>query len=399
MPQAARYGVAGDQDQYEVISDPRQFGALKHEWDELWNKSTAAYYSQSFDWCHTGWETVAQPRNGRLHTLLARNQGRLVLAWAFSIHRQSGCETALPLGSQTTEYSSPLVEDGPRTLERTAACWRKLRNTAGCDVIALPSVLAGSDLDRVISSTWTALVKGRGPSHYLTWQDYENWQSYYGQLGKSQRKDMARQIRRLEERGRLVFEPVVPIARRDEALDWILTTKIEWLRRNSQYNEWLRTPEYRGFFKALVAATDDDCHGLTISVLRLDDQIIAAELSVIDKVRVELLIPAFDSAYSYYSPGKILMLNSLKWAHERGLTFDLRIGDESYKTYWCNRKTTATGYHVINSAKGLLVVTAAESRVRARRLSLLIPPRWRRRIRAIVGRSRPSTTDTSSVGT
>src|SRR5262249_35355143 len=130
-------------------------------------------------------------------------------------------------------------------------------------------------------------------------------------------------------RGRLVFEPVVPIARRDEALDWILTTKIEWLRRNSQYNEWLRTPEYRGFFKALVAATDDDCHGLTISVLRLDDQIIAAELSVIDRFRVDLLIPVSDSAYSYYPPGKILMLNSLKWAHERGLTVDLRSGDES----------------------------------------------------------------------
>ena len=97
-------------------------------------------------------------------------------------------------------------------------------------------------------------------------------------------------------------------------------------------------------------------------VLKLDDQIIAAVLARTSKSTVESFIAAFDRAYGKYGPGQLLYEDILKWAWERRLEFDFRMGDQAYKRDWTNRESKVITYQFINSPWGAVFSLASRCR-------------------------------------
>jgi CelD/BcsL family acetyltransferase involved in cellulose biosynthesis len=348
---------------FRVVVDETEFTALEGAWAELYRKATERNYTESFDWCLHAWEKVAKPRDWKLFCLLGTERDRLVLVWPFVICRKYLWSLARPLGPETTEYSNILVEDGPDADTRVELAWRALRRMRQYDVLWLPYVRDDSRLHRLLAANSGFSSTEQFTTSMVDWGAAGTWETYYQRLSKKQRLDTHRRRRRLMETGNVTFVPMSDIWERSNVISWILDQKRRWLLRTSRQNDWMDTAEYRDFLVA-VAGKAQLADGVFISVLKLDERIIAASIQRMSGSRVEIFLPAFDPEYRNFAPNLILYEHLFKWCFDQRLEVDFRIGDESYKDYWGIRKSKATSYEhaVSNSGAAFVVLKAAHRR-------------------------------------
>lgn len=341
----------GEHDRFDVVTDVEAFKALEGEWDDLCERANQFRFSQSFAWCWATWEAVERPRGRRLHCIVGRNQDRIVLIWPFVVSERPFPLAASPLGCAYTEYPDPLVEGGPEAVARIEAAWQTLRKTCGCDMIRFRFVRHRSPLHDFLTSKLGKEAKEtfRVANLSVSWNDYETWEDYCRTLKRKTWTENERHRRRLEERGKVAFE-VVEATHCAPIIEWALANKIEQLKRSGRRaGDWLRTTAYRDLL--VWTASRPAPHGRSVVfALKFDGQVIATEICRVDKFRLELLNTVYDAAYKSYGPGKILLSLVLEWAFERGLTSDLRIGNEAYKKEWANSESALITYEVAISA-------------------------------------------------
>jgi CelD/BcsL family acetyltransferase involved in cellulose biosynthesis len=357
-------------DAYEVIREPAAMFDLKPEWGELCGRSTGHWLGQTFEWARISWETVARPRGRRLLCLVARRDQRMGLVWPLVTLKDWTGSVARPLDSETSEYAMVLVEDCIDAERRVAAAWKMVRALCECDRLELENVRSDSTLGRVLSKS-TASESGfpqfltSQDVPWVSWQGVGSWESYLRALDGEQRRELGRRSKRLAEGGELDFQPVAGPVERETLLDWMLTHKRAWLKKSGLHNRWLFSREYRAFLTESLARFAPSERRI-VSALKLDGRAIAAQLSSVDGSRVEVFITAYDPAYRKYGPGQLLHERCLRWAFERGLDYDLRLGGAPAKFLWSNRVSQATNYVFANSARGTIYVQAKNLRALAR---------------------------------
>jgi len=96
--------------------------------------------------------------------------------------------------------------------------------------------------------------------------------------------------------------------------------------------------------------------GGVLSTLYLGDRLIAAHFGMLDRSVLSSWFPAYDPAFSAYSPGIILFLKVIQEAASRGITcIELGQGDERYKSSFANESfTVAEGVVCRNALDRLL---------------------------------------------
>jgi CelD/BcsL family acetyltransferase involved in cellulose biosynthesis len=351
---------------FEIITDVGTFLFLKPHWDNLFHKSADYNFSQSFEWCSTSWKIGSEPQRHKLYCLVGWVDDRVIIIWPFVGQRRALWSFARPLGTETTEYSDVLVEDGPE-----ADCWvvlalQKLRTTCRSDVITLPNVRAGSRLHRILSRERPMSVEV-SPISSVSWDGYQEWENYYRSLHRDFRYLLRNRRRRLAERGNLTFEAVTEHGQYSPIIDWLFLHKTEWLMRTNHSSPWQDTEIYKKQLIAVAAESKGIGH-VMLFVLKLEGEIIAAVLGRISQSSAETVVAAFDQTYSKYGPGQLLYEDILKWAFERRLEFDFRIGDDRYKRSWINRKSEAITFRFINSIWGAAFIAAYLCRSKLRSL-------------------------------
>jgi CelD/BcsL family acetyltransferase involved in cellulose biosynthesis len=195
----------------------------------------------------------------------------------------------------------------------------------------------------------------------VNWDGNQEWKSYYRSLKRGFRYSLKSRRRRLTELGKLSFEAVTNRERFPAVLDWLFTHKTEWIIRTKQRSPWQDAELYKKFL-ITVAAEGDDSGKIMLFVLKFDTQIIAAVLARISRFNVESFIAAFDRTYRQYGPGQLLYEDILKWALERRLEFDFRMGEEVYKRDWTNQESKVITYRFVNSAWGAAFSLASRCR-------------------------------------
>jgi CelD/BcsL family acetyltransferase involved in cellulose biosynthesis len=381
-PQAAlaawKGEVAASPDRDEIVADPLALEALKDEWDALYDRAEEPYFSQSFRWCWTSWLTVSAPRGRRLHCVVARQDGRAVLIWPFVVHPLGSFTMARPLGPETTEYTGILVEPGPEAQARIARAWQLLRATCRADVIALPLVRAGSALHRLLQAQTIPAFVERDPTSYVRRADYKDWEAYEHSLNGKARRELRRTRRRLEEKGKLVFEPIVEADACERAVDWMLRHKRQWAIDTGARSPWLRTSEYENFLVAIAKEAAPE-NRVFISLLRSGDEIVVADMFRLDRQRVEDFLTAYDPSFAAYGPGQMLQVETVKWAFAEGRDFDFRLGSESYKNVWVSSFCDVFSYEFSNSGRGRLYILVRKAQGRVNQLRVMLGA-WRRKL-------------------
>lgn len=220
-------------------------------------------------------------------------------------------------------------------------------------------------------------------SHHLT-LDSSFDAIYERQVPKKVRADTLRQLRRLEEKGPVQmivaenFEQAMPILK--QMMDW----------KNDQYRQLqipsiFAVPENRQFYEDLTrqlnaAPTGPRVH---VSALQWQGQFISVHWGLIDEGRFYYMLPAYDHGeVRKLSPGRIHLMELIRWACDQRLQiFDFTVGDEGYKTLWCNQTLPLWQCYQTRTLRGQLFIWKERLRMTLRRsawISALVF-KWRRR--------------------
>jgi CelD/BcsL family acetyltransferase involved in cellulose biosynthesis len=285
--------------------------------------------------------------------LTLREGERLVAIWPLVIYRRGGLRIVQELGSESSEYTSPLSEPGPQRSERMATLWQAA--TALGDLFVAGQV-RGSDpfAEFLQRHRFRCFKDNQISAPWIAFKDYKGWTEYLETVSGYRLKGLRRMNRRLAEQGEVVFR-VEPSPISDTLIERVLELKSAWMERRGVSNDWLERPEYRAFLAALTSNAESR-DGLSLFSLQLNGTPIAFQLSAVDRKRVEFLIGTFDAQWARFSPGELLMRECLRWACERGLDFDFRIGAEAYKFAWARRNTLCFDWKVGLNARGLAAV-------------------------------------------
>jgi CelD/BcsL family acetyltransferase involved in cellulose biosynthesis len=269
----------------ETVKDVERLFSLKPHWDNLCHRSIDYNFSQSFQWCSAAWNIIGHPQRRQLYCLVGWVDNRMVLIWPFVILRRGLWFILRPLGSETTEYSDVLVEDSPEADHWVALAWQKLRTTCSSDIVILPFVRTNSRLHHIVSqerpmSAWASSTSS------VSWDGYQEWESYYQSLARDFRHSLRRTRRRLAQRGNLSFEAVTKHEQFPPIINWLFSHKTEWLIRTKQYSPWQDAERYQTFL-IKVAAEREGIGNVMPFVLKCDGQIISATLIRISKFSAE----------------------------------------------------------------------------------------------------------------
>lgn len=163
------------------------------------------------------------------------------------------------------------------------------------------------------------------------------YDSYFAGRHRHQRHDARRRLRRLSERGTVVFTPIVPPDRAAQSLEAMLTLKSTQLRQTNQI-DWPAMPGRRDYVRALVERLTPTGQAM-LSTLDLNGTPIAYQLSFIDRRRLYSFVMSYDPEFRDFGPGRALLLRIIEWSYAQGLdVYDMTYGDEDYKLVWGNER-------------------------------------------------------------
>lgn len=331
---------------FQILREPRQLEALCDEWQELYERVSTATVFQGFHWNWLGWKHVGAVRGRRLFVLTGRQDGRIVLIWPLVVYRRELVRQVRWLGSETAEYPDVLLEPGPYAAGWLAAAWDIVKQQVGADIFYSHYVREDAAIDPILRQTENTWHKADG-AHFVDWQDWTSWDDYFQSLSERVRRELRRCTRRLVEKGTVSFERAGTAAEAEEILNWMFKRKRDWILSTGRDGDWFLAPEHQRFVTAFVReqiASGD----IFLNVLKVDDRIIASDLSFYGKGWLGGWLSAYGQDWAKFSPGSILRQQVLQISHaKQHRVFDFRPSREhSFKQLWAKKELPVSTYLV-----------------------------------------------------
>lgn len=209
----------------------------------------------------------------------------------------------------------------------------------------------------------------------------EGWDGVWRRRKRKHRNNWRRALRKLEELGRVEFEEHTSSGAIAAVMDDAIRL---YERRWAGFNvEQAFGREREAFQRATASALADEGHAV-MSVLSVQDEVIAFSYALRQGGVSNSYTLAHDDDYAPYSPGQLLLNDVLERAARRGdPSFDFSVGDEVYKEVW---STARIGVYRLawgagaaaRCAKDRLLAAAREQptlrRLKQEGLRSLVPP-------------------------
>lgn len=338
-------------------------------WHDL-ERTGAAFLFQSFDWLSHWYRIV--PDKSALQVcivLLEDPSGHSLMLLPLGIEKGRHISRLVWLGMPTADYMAPILAKDFSSRFKVGDfehTWtRIIEKLPRFDVVHLerqPEVI----LDQQNPFITLNCEKGSYSAHHT--ELVGDWDSYYhGKIGAKSRSTTRRKMRRLEERGKLEFL----MASEDEEVDRIMPELVRQKTsdlREQGHDPVLGSEEILDFYREIAKTFRKDGRAV-ISVFRVGTRTAAANFSVIYGGRFYYLIPWFEKGdLARYSPGNILLEYLIRFSFKTDVrVFDFTIGDEAYKSRWCEKTIKLYNCLEGRSAKGVAYVLVRRNSVRARR--------------------------------
>ncbi|MEB3293992.1 MAG: GNAT family N-acetyltransferase [Synechococcales bacterium] len=165
------------------------------------------------------------------------------------------------------------------------------------------------------------------PSPTVLWSQFPTWDDFIHHARQRESRlfsDARRRQRKLEEEvGKI---QILADDRRPESLEACFRWKSEQLERTHQDNPF-NNPKNLDFLRQLVARQI-----ISVCSLSAGDHLIAVHVVMLNQARFYSWITTYDSAYSRYAPGRLLLHFLLEESFKQKHTeFDFLLGGEDYK--------------------------------------------------------------------
>ena len=187
---------------------------------------------------------------------------------------------------------------------------------------------------------FSSSITTRG-SYHIPLSEFGSFENYFQSLSKNVRQNIRTAYNRIKKDGRElsleVYNETSKIPTRVLFKIWSIyyKRKLEWHRRSAPF--LLKTiPRMRALWEILFGRNNKSVRDVSNSclyVLKMDNEIIAFMYVFLHDQHAIVPKLAISSDYSHYSPGYILIAESIKEMFKRGIVdMDLCRGDEEYKT-------------------------------------------------------------------
>lgn len=317
----------------------------------LWGKSIS---QNTFN--HPEWIDIAlQSCKGKKIGLKVVSSGEVIAYWPFQV-RSGGVKEAWvkiiePIGSEKTDYISPLLREGYSAKRSLVAMMEVLGKQLGPrTILILPKIfIPNEDRSALLNyfKSGTYLVQSSiSPCSQMEFA--ESYQATEAVWSRKLRSDLRRQLRRLEELGSLSF--YVAKSREDilERLPTLASMhREEWGMKGmpSEFND----PSCLQFYQSVVKQMPVD--SIHYSEVHLDGKAISCNFSFINDGWICWYKTAYEMKYQKFSPSKVFVVMLLRWGIEKGLKgLDFLQGGEGYKDWWANRETDTETFVVAPSS-------------------------------------------------
>jgi CelD/BcsL family acetyltransferase involved in cellulose biosynthesis len=314
-----------------VAKAASDIGPLTLEWVDLARRTPMHSMAQTAEFAGIALDLAAQ-QGKECFIITVRHADKLVGVWNL-VKSRSGIHCVLePFTCGThEEMSSPLIQ--PQFDREIADALVRAAISLKADRICFYNLPASGVVDRAVERLKYFQRVDALHSYLIDKKYFPDWKSVESRISKSFRSQLRRYEKKLSEKGRLEFGWSRTAEDAAQVLGFIYSTKRAWLKRKSLKSHWLNKSEVRDFFNALIQKPGFGQVPI-IGWIKLDGDPIAGGIYISTEDYVEALITTFDPRYSDISCGNILVKHGISLSLETGRSYDIGLGDASYKERW-----------------------------------------------------------------
>ena len=314
----------------ETIRGRKAAFALEKEYIELFESLPNANVFFSPEWVYS-W-LLSLGRRYEVCFITCRDEGRLVGVWPFFEHRIPVIGISLlPVGAQAADLFDPVARQdamGPLVEALCALCknysfaWMPLLSLQFANQVLQPAIKSGKGRHFLRKRTERFLVE---LDKFKSFEDFMHMV-----FGPKTRQSLRRKARRLDEKGEVRFQS---LETPEEVSPWI--TKAMQLEKVSWKGEEgvgiFKRATHRAFYHLLMENLAARGR-LRLSILTVNDELVAYEIGILGTDNYCMHGTAFDPAMASFSPGRLLMLHVLeKCIGENRRIYDFLQNDQEFK--------------------------------------------------------------------
>ena len=336
---------------FATVTDLTTFEALRLDWSSLFEASGAPHQVfQTFDWLAI-WVSLYINASTRLSVVTGRVGGRLVIVWPLVIRKAYGLSILSAMGEPLSQYGDALMA---LELDETAAdAAFDYIMALPVDVIALRRVRDDAALAPVLRRRLGA-PDNRQEAPFIDLSDVCTAVAFEKRFSSKLRGSRRRRRRRLEERGAISFHHYKPSSEAAALVATALYFKREWARQTGVIAPALQDPRFEQFFVA-AALAGQRAPELRVSVLRVGDDIVGIEISVLCKGHLVGHVLAPHPGFGQLGLGGILAESTILNALDKGYAaVDLLAPADAYKSEWTTASVGVGDYIVAKTTLGVL---------------------------------------------
>lgn len=318
------------------ISTSGDLEAVEADWERIEAEGLSTPF-QTRAWLRPFYRILAPALKAKPLFVVVRDAktGRPAMFLPLCVLRRLGVATVEFADLGVSDYNAPILS---RSFDPSPAVWARLWRDIVSQLGAVGSVLRLTKLPSSIEGRSNPLLLGDGPraTPVGSWgvdlpANMEDFNKHM--LTTKLRRDLARQARRIAERGTVDFSAAAASGERRKIFEVLASQRQARCDVMGRRNI-LANPAYRRFYDAVIA---DDCSSrLTdVSAFKVGDQIIGAMLALRHRDAAYVIMFTFEgqgAQWKSFSLGNIVIHKTIERSIGEGVRyFDLTIGDEAYK--------------------------------------------------------------------
>jgi CelD/BcsL family acetyltransferase involved in cellulose biosynthesis len=358
--------------------------AVENEWRRFEQVAECTPF-QTFEWL-AAWHRHIGMRDGVVPVIAVGRfaDGKTAFILPLAIEPQRSARRLCWLGQELCDYNAPLLarDFSQRvTSGRFLAIWRELRNRMQSDPQRRHDWIEFEKMPETIGvqiNPFSYLrVTPNANSAHIT-QLGDDWETFYRAKRSSatRRRDRAKR-KRMSEFGDIRFVTASDADDVCHTLETLMDQKSRSFARKGITNVFAR-PGYKEFFLDF-ASNPATRHLAHVSRLEIGPTLAAANFAIaFGDCYYHVLSSYCEGQLTRYGPGSLHLRDLLAYAIKLGLRrFDFTIGDERYKTEWCDLRLKLCDYSAAATWRGWPVSFSSIVRRRIKRFIKQTPLAWR----------------------
>ncbi len=329
---------------------------LEQGWKDLETSShVAATVFQSFDWIKTWSEIYAKPESQmRMMVVTGYSNNRLVFVLPMSIDKMLGLNRGTWLSQPIAQYGDILCDKNEDPNQWMEFAVSFLKQTRAVDFLHLRHVRQTSNLFAFAQAHMKdGKLHERAP--YLDLTAFQSDADYDARYDSRQRKHRKKVRKALEEIGPITFAQLGDEGEIDQAIDFAISEKRDWLKQRGRFNTTMACPKHSQFLKAL-ARLDNHRATLLVTQLSAGEQRISWEASFAYRGIQYCYLTAHKSDFTNKSPGRLHFDLSQRHSLSNGIAaYDLMVPYDHYKESWSSAMEPVNDYYLSLNTAGAIV--------------------------------------------